>query len=238
MNLAEVIQRDTRVNQPAANTVGIGTLYYVTDENVTERSNGTTWDSYSDAGAAGVTDFTDLGDVPSTYVGQALEVVRVNAAENALEFAPLTDTGITQLTGDVTAGAGSGSQTATVIPYIRKKLITLVIDGAGVVLTTGLKGYIRFPWTGTITKWTLLADIAGSIVIDIWKDTYANYPPVVGDTITAAAKPTLTAVIKDESSTLTGWTTTITAGDVLAFNVDSAGTLTRITLELEVTVTA
>src|SRR5689334_571881 len=50
MKLEEVIQRDDRASQPAATTVPIGTLYYVTDENVTERSNGTTWDDYSDAG--------------------------------------------------------------------------------------------------------------------------------------------------------------------------------------------
>ena len=32
---------------------------------------------------------------------------------------------------------------------------------------------------------------SGSIVIDVWKDTYANFPPIVADTITASAKPTL-----------------------------------------------
>lgn len=31
--------------------------------------------------------FTDLGDVPTSYTGQALLVVRVNATEDALEFA-------------------------------------------------------------------------------------------------------------------------------------------------------
>ena len=49
MRLQDVIQRDTRANQPAATDVPIGTIYYVTDENVTERSNGTTWDDISDA---------------------------------------------------------------------------------------------------------------------------------------------------------------------------------------------
>lgn len=48
--LSSVIQRDTRANQPAATAVPVGTLYYVTDETVLERSNGTTWDSYSAVG--------------------------------------------------------------------------------------------------------------------------------------------------------------------------------------------
>lgn len=50
MNLAEAIQRSTRALQPAATTVPAGTLYYVTDESLTERSNGTTWQSVSDTG--------------------------------------------------------------------------------------------------------------------------------------------------------------------------------------------
>ena len=48
-------RRGTRVNQPAATTVLSGTLYFVTDENVVERSNGTSWESYSAAaGGAGI----------------------------------------------------------------------------------------------------------------------------------------------------------------------------------------
>lgn len=52
---AWIHRRDTRANQPAANTVLPGTLYYVTDESVTERSNGTSWESYSDSGGGGTT---------------------------------------------------------------------------------------------------------------------------------------------------------------------------------------
>jgi hypothetical protein len=74
----------------------------------------------------------------------------------------------------------------------------------------------------------------GSIVIDIWKDTYANYPPVVGDTITAGAKPTLSSANKAESSTLTGWITSVIAGDILGFKVDTVATVTKISLTLEI----
>lgn len=42
-----IIRRGTRANQPAANTVLEGTLYYVTDEELLERSTGAAWQSYS-----------------------------------------------------------------------------------------------------------------------------------------------------------------------------------------------
>lgn len=47
----DVVQRDTRANQPLATSVPIGTLYFVTDEGVTERSDGTNWESYSSGSA-------------------------------------------------------------------------------------------------------------------------------------------------------------------------------------------
>src|SRR4029450_3177033 len=49
----DIHRRGTRATQPAATTVTIGTLYFVTDENVTERSNGTAWESFSPAPAGG-----------------------------------------------------------------------------------------------------------------------------------------------------------------------------------------
>lgn len=113
--------------------------------------------------------------------------------------------------------------------------INFVIDGGGVVIATGVKGDVVIDFAATITKWTLLADQSGSIVVDIWKDSYANFPPVVGDVITASAKPTISGATKGQSSTLTGWTTAIAAGDVLRFNVNSAATITRATLALTIT---
>ena len=50
MKLEDVILRGTRSDQPDATDVPEGSLYYVTDESVIERSNGTTWDTYSSSG--------------------------------------------------------------------------------------------------------------------------------------------------------------------------------------------
>ena len=113
--------------------------------------------------------------------------------------------------------------------------ITFIIDGGGSAITTGVKGFLEIPFACTISRATLLADQSGSIVVDVWKDTYANYPPTVADTITASAKPTISSATKSQDSTLTGWTTSVSAGDILGFNVDSASTVTRVTVALKVT---
>lgn len=113
--------------------------------------------------------------------------------------------------------------------------ITIIIDGGGSAITTGEKGHLEIPFACTINRATLLADQSGSIVIDIWKDSYANFPPDNADSITASAPPTLSSAQKSQDSTLTDWTTAITAGDILAFNVDSCATIERVTLSLKVT---
>ena len=118
------------------------------------------------------------------------------------------------------------------------KIIGIVIDGGSSAITTGVKGFVRTNFAGTITKWTVLsidgAATAGTLVVDVWKDVYASYPPTVADSITASAKPTLSGTNKAESSTLTGWTTAVAVGDVIGFNVDSAATVTKALVQLEV----
>lgn len=115
--------------------------------------------------------------------------------------------------------------------------INFVIDGGGSTITTGVKGDIEVPFNCTINSVTMLADQTGSIVVDIWKNSYANFPPTDADSITAAAVPTISASSKSQDTTLTGWTTSVTAGQILRFNVDSASTIQRCTVALKVTKT-
>ena len=113
-------------------------------------------------------------------------------------------------------------------------------SGAGSALTTSTDVvYVTAHTSGTITRVTLLTQGgSGSCVVDIWKDTYANYPPVVGDSITASAKPTISSTTKSQDTTLTGWTTSVSAGDILRFNVDSITTCTRVLVSLTITRTS
>jgi len=112
--------------------------------------------------------------------------------------------------------------------------IQFIIDGGGTAIVTGEKGHIIAPFDCVIKSVTTLLDQSGSIVVDLWKDVYANFPPTIADTIVASAKPTVSAATKAKDSTLTGWTTTVTKGDVIAYKVDSAATATRATISLEV----
>jgi len=139
---------------------------------------------------------------------------------------------------ELTAGAGVsiGASSVALSTAALTRAITFAIDGGGSALTTGIKADISVPYACTITSVVMLADQSGSVVVDIWKDTLANYPPTGADSITASAKPTITTATNSTDTTLTGWTTSISAGDTLRFNVDSATTITRLSLTLKVTV--
>lgn len=110
--------------------------------------------------------------------------------------------------------------------------VNFVIDGGGDVFGTGSKGYLVVDFACTITAATLLADQTGSVVVDVKRATYTNFPTTAS--LCAAAKPTLSSARKSRDTTLIGWTKTLAAGDVLEFVVDSAATLTRVTLALTV----
>ena len=114
------------------------------------------------------------------------------------------------------------------------RTIGISFDGGGSAITTGIKGSITIPYACAVTEATFTALNSGSIVIDIWSDSYANYPPTDADSITASAPPTITTSTKSQDSTLTGWTQEIPAGNIIYFNVDSCTDITNATLVLKV----
>lgn len=169
------------------------------------------------------------GDDMTTYFKDLATATDAAGVLDGTEVLPIIQGGATvHATVDDIIGLAPATTVTSAIGY--------AIDGGGAVITTGqLKGCLLVPYDCTIESVTLLANASGSIVVDIWKDTYANYPPTNADSICASAKPTLSSAAKSQDTTLTGWTKTISAGDVLVFNVDSASTVQHVTLVLKVT---
>jgi hypothetical protein len=108
--------------------------------------------------------------------------------------------------------------------------INFVIDGGGATITTGIKGHVVVDFDCEVIEWALVANASGSIVVDVNRATYANYPTTA--TLSATEKPTITTSTKGEDRTLTTWSA-ISAGDVLEFEVDSITTCQRVTVALK-----
>ena len=101
---------------------------------------------------------------------------------------------------------------------------------SGSAITTGKKGHFEIPFAIEIEGWTILGDQAGSIVVDVNRSTFAGFPTLTS--IAGTELPTLASAQKNQDLTLTTWTTTIAAGDVLEFEVDSAATVQRVTVAI------
>lgn len=107
-----------------------------------------------------------------------------------------------------------------------KDAFGITVDGATVALTTGTKGYRYIEQNCTITGWDLRSDVSGSIVFDVKRG---------GVSLAGTEKPTLTAAASDSNLALTTWTTSLVAGDIIEFVIDSASTITRATLTILIT---
>ena len=163
----------------------------------------------------------DQGSGSWKYVSQGIE-------------GPAGAAGATGATGPegygVTGATGPQGATGPGVGGIDR--IALTIGDGSNTITSGIVTWIEVPFNCTLLKNTMLADQTGSIVLDIWKDVYNNFPPTVADTITASAKPTISSGIKSKDETLTGWTTSITSGDILLFKVDSCSDIKKLVFVL------
>ncbi|HZP97230.1 MAG TPA: hypothetical protein VFC31_13000 [Candidatus Limnocylindria bacterium] len=123
---------------------------------------------------------------------------------------------------------GAGTQTG------EAATLEVVLDGGGMPLAAGIKCDVVVDFDCTVTGWTLLGDQAGSIRIDLWKSTYATFPPVVAGTMPGANanKPQATGAAKAQGG-VSGWSASaIAAGEIVRVNVDTVATFTRVTLGL------
>jgi hypothetical protein len=143
----------------------------------------------------------------------------------------------------LTGGTITSSGTVAATTNSLTTAIEFVIDGGGAAITTSTCSFtsgqlcvLEVPFACTITSARMFADQTGSAVIEIAKTTYSSYAPgthpVSGDKITSSTPPTISSAAKSQDTTLSGWTTSVSAGDILGVSVTSATTIQRLTLSL------
>lgn len=112
----------------------------------------------------------------------------------------------------------------------------VVIDGGGAAIATGIKLDLVLPFNAYLKQHVMIAKTSGSIVLDLWKCTYTAYDdsthPVVGDSVCASAKPTISSSVKAKDTTLTGWSRYWYKEEVVRINVDSCTNITRLSFLL------
>jgi hypothetical protein len=214
----------TKLSEVTASSAELNFVDGVTS-NIQTQINAAATDTDLTNHAADTTTHGTTGDVVGTSDTQTLtnktltspkinENVAVTATATELNY---TD-GVTSAIQTQLDGKSSTAHTHT-----NTSAVNFVIDGGGSAITTGVKGWVRIPWAWTnIAKATITSDQTCEAVVDVWKSTFAGFPPVDGGSITSATPPTLTGPDNEaEDTTLSSWTKTGSAGDFLSVNVDS-----------------
>ena len=105
-------------------------------------------------------------------------------------------------------------------------------EGSSTAITTGIKytTSVIADKNSTITGWKLFCNPSSSITLDVIKSN--RNKPTSANSITGSAAPYITNDQYSESTTLTGWTTSVLEGDILVLNVVSNTAASYIQLEL------
>jgi hypothetical protein len=127
----------------------------------------------------------------------------------------------------------SGAATGAQIPAnVRARAIGATFSGGGSALTVGLVNYFTVPFACTISSWSITVD-TGTATVDVWKTPTGTAVPTVSNTITASATPAISTGTALHSTTLTGWTTSVSANDIIAFQIKAVSNATLASLVLE-----
>ncbi len=132
---------------------------------------------------------------------------------------------------DSSLNSGAGGWKMPVIATSTAQLhsITFVIDGGGAAITTGALGVFGpVDFACTISRYDVTANASGSITVDIWKHASGTIP-TSSDKISASAPITLSSAQLAQAGSLTGWTTSVSVGDIFGGTVATSSTVQKVT---------
>ena len=99
---------------------------------------------------------------------------------------------------------------------------------------------LHIPVASTIVGWAAYGlgpnntAVLGSCYVDVRRSVAGAYPPGAGDSIVGSNGPVITLAYSNSSSTLTGWTTSLNAGDALLFRLSTSLLFSQIFVQLSI----
>ena len=165
-----------------------------------------------------------VGSSPITNSGTITVNKTTGQTANQFLATPNGTTGVVDLRTIVVADLPTSVKTGT---------IGTTFNGGGAVIQTGYQASITAPFGMTITNWQVVSIgtsglLSGSIVVDL----YRSGASIIG----GGNKPTLSSASSGNAA-VSGWTSvTVSAGDILLFNITSATTVTNVTLTITGTI--
>lgn len=136
----------------------------------------------------------------------------------------------------VTNGDGvAGNPTLSLASNARVSIVGGGKDGGGSVISSGqIRGYFTTPYSGTITAWSIGVD-TGTATMKAWKVATGTAVPTSSNSINTSGV-SIASGTYIRSTTLSDFTTTtVTANDIWAFNIEAVSGATQLTFSIEIT---
>lgn len=109
--------------------------------------------------------------------------------------------------------------------------INYVIDSGSITMLPGNKGSVTLDVSGIIESLVILSDQQGDLTIDIKKSNYSTFPTF--SSIVGGVYPQMSNDRKVRDDNLSGWDTSIVAGDILTFDVIAVNNINRFLISLK-----
>ena len=147
-----------------------------------------------------------------------------------------------QIVEYTTGGSPNPCYTAVALPVstTNQKIRTIGtsfgdMTSTATALSAAAQSCVEVPFSGTIQRVILAGTPSGSATVDVRTVALASWTgPASTSTITASDIPALSSATLYTDSTLTGWTTTVTADSWSWFYLTSPSTVTGLQIELKV----
>jgi hypothetical protein len=191
-----------------------------------------------------IKDYVDTGlntkqdTITLTTAGTSGAATLIGATLNIPQYSGGGGNSIGELTGDVTAGpasAPSESVASTLKTNLKVGSCGVTFDGGGQVIQTKT-AYVQIPYNGTLGAWSMVADQAGACTIAVSKSTFVGFPPTSPVYSTNPAIPATNQTATNAGAYNPGMDT-ITAGDVLKFEISLITSITWVNLTINITKT-
>lgn len=182
----------------------------------------------------------DIVGVPITWVPSIANTGATTLAVNsgtATAIQKRTGSGLAALSGgELQAGQpvmtmDNGTVHVLMTTVEHNFALGMIIDGGGSNIVAGHYGSIQVPCNCTIKAWTIVNNASGSVTIDVDVAAISGYSGP-GSSITGGGAPAVSSAFAATSSSLSGWTTALTATQVIDFNVTGSPSVTRATISL------
>ena len=111
----------------------------------------------------------------------------------------------------------------------------VTFDGGGQVVQNKT-AYVQMPYSGTLGAWSMVADQAGACTITVSKGTFGTFPASSAVYSTQPAIPA-TNITATNAGAYNPGMATVTAGDVLKFEISAITAITWVNLSIQITKT-